>query len=120
MNLVDGGEPIRLCALSDLDATGAKSVVLGTGLEQKRYIVTRSGDCVRCYINRCPHKGTPLETFADRFLDETGGLLICSTHGARFRVSDGACIAGPCVGAQLQSCKISVIAEQVCLDTQWQ
>jgi nitrite reductase/ring-hydroxylating ferredoxin subunit len=59
-------------------------------------------------LNRCQHQGTPLETFPDRFLDQTGELLICSTHGARFRVRDGACVKGPCEGASLEAFAISI------------
>ncbi len=105
-----------MCSLSDLDKTGAKSVVFGSGPDQSRYIVVRSGADVRCYLNRCPHKGTPLETFPDRFLDETGAFLVCSTHGARFNASDGLCIAGPCMGDKLQMRAIFVEAGEVFLD----
>jgi nitrite reductase/ring-hydroxylating ferredoxin subunit len=52
--------------------------------------------------------GTPLETFPDKFLDQTGELLICSTHGARFRVRDGACVKGPCEGASLEPVPIHI------------
>ncbi|MEE8263379.1 MAG: Rieske (2Fe-2S) protein, partial [Gammaproteobacteria bacterium] len=37
----------------------------------------------------------------DQFLDETGNLLQCATHGALFRIEDGFCVAGPCTGASL-------------------
>jgi nitrite reductase/ring-hydroxylating ferredoxin subunit len=62
--------------------------------------------------------GTPLETFPDKFLDQTGEILICSTHGARFRVKDGFCIIGPCEGASLDALPVQVIDGNVTLASQ--
>ena len=50
------------------------------------------------YIDRCPHNGTPLAVFPDRYLTRERDLLLCGTHGALFRIGDGRCIAGPCEG----------------------
>ena len=36
-----------------------------------------------------------------RFLDRSGRHILCSTHGALFRITDGRCIKGPCLGASL-------------------
>jgi nitrite reductase/ring-hydroxylating ferredoxin subunit len=65
-------------------------------------VLVRRGGILYAYENRCPHQGTPLETFPDKFLTADGSLLICSTHGARFRVEDGVCVSGPCKGARLR------------------
>lgn len=53
-------------------------------------------------------EGTPLETFPDKFLGQTGELLICSTHGARFRVADGTCVKGPCGDAPLKPVPVAI------------
>lgn len=58
---------------------------------------------MRVYVNACPHLGIPLEPLPDRFLDGAGRHFVCSTHGARFRVEDGFCIAGPCTGDRLEA-----------------
>ena len=103
-----------LCSLSDLDATGA------AGIERKsqpfEIVVVRHGTHVCAYINSCPHKGTPLETFPGKFLDETGEQLICSTHGARFNVLDGMCIFGPCLGEALRSVIIDISGDNISFD----
>lgn len=65
-------------------------------------VAVRRGGVLYVYENRCPHQGTPLETFPDKFLNSDGSLLICSTHGARFRVEDGLCVSGPCKGERLR------------------
>ena len=64
------------------------------------FIVRRFGK-LYAYHNRCPHLGTPLEFVDDRFLTADGRYIICSTHGALFRVEDGYCLAGPCAGRSL-------------------
>lgn len=97
-----------LCLLEDIPDGGAKGVETGSGETRRDIILLRRGDCVFAYVNRCPHMGTPLETFPDKFLDQTGDLLICSTHGARFRVRDGFCVSGPCKGQNLEPLKVQI------------
>ena len=41
-------------------------------------------------------------------LDQSGELLVCSTHGARFWVMDGKCVEGPCEGASLEPLRVKV------------
>ena len=102
-----------LCALSDLEATGA----YGIEHEDAHYgtIIVRFEETARAYVNRCPHIGTPLNLFAHNFLDETGKQLVCVTHGARFNVSDGVCTQGPCVGEKLRVVEIDVEGADVFL-----
>ena len=102
------GMGTRLCSLADLAATGAKGVTLGVWPQARDIVVVRDGSAVRAYANRCPHLLTTLETRPDRFLDETAEHLVCSTHGARFRVSDGVCVIGPCEGDRLEPVDIEV------------
>lgn len=76
-------------------------------------VVVRRDGVLRAYVNSCPHQGTPLETFPDKFLNSDGSLLICSTHGARFRVEDGTCVSGPCEGKRLRSIVVHVVEGMV-------
>lgn len=98
----------NLCPLAAIPDGGAKGVEAGSGGYRRDIIILRRGDCVFAYENRCPHMGTPLETFPDKFLDQTGDLLICSTHGARFRVRDGYCVKGPCAGLSLDPVTVRI------------
>ena len=59
--------------------------------------------------DRCPHMGLPLAQELDRYLTADGALILCSWHGALFRVDDGACVGGPCMGARLPSWPVAVI-----------
>jgi nitrite reductase/ring-hydroxylating ferredoxin subunit len=93
-----------LCRLDELAQTGAKGVTLADGRE---LVVVSTAAAACAYVNSCPHRQMPLETFPDRFLSVDGMHLICSTHGARFRVGDGLCVSGPCKGAKLQPVAIA-------------
>ncbi len=71
----------------------------------------RRGTGVTVYVNSCPHIGVPLELVPDRFLDRLGKLIVCATHGARFRIEDGVCISGPCLGDELEAVPARVDGE---------
>lgn len=105
----------HLCTLADLDATGAKGVTLGTLPHIREIVVVHHADGVRAYANRCPHMYSTLETFPDRFLDASSTHLVCSTHGARFRVQDGFCVSGPCEGYTLEPVAIRIEGSSVTL-----
>lgn len=64
-------------------------------------IAVRQQQQVYVYLNRCPHRGIPLEWQPDRFLDLERRFIQCSTHGALFRIDTGLCIQGPCNGQAL-------------------
>ncbi len=50
----------------------------------------------------------PLDPVPDRFLDTKKQNILCSTHGARFRVEDGFCTSGPCYGEFLEAVRAQV------------
>ncbi len=62
----------------------------------------------RAYVNRCPHVGTPLDTWPNEFFTEDGRSLICSTHGALYEPDSGLCTAGPCAGDRLTPLPLSL------------
>lgn len=104
-----------ICHLSDLETTGAKGVTIAQGATLRDIVVVRDGLAIRAYENSCPHLKMPLETMPDRFLDATGTHLVCTTHGARFRVGDGTCVSGPCQGDRLRTIGIAVVDQEVYL-----
>jgi len=107
--------PIPLCRLEEIPENGAKGVEIGEGVDALELILLRRGSRVLGYLNSCPHQGTPLDTFPDKFLDQSGNFLVCSTHGARFRVRDGFCVLGPCEGARLAPVILRTVDGQVWL-----
>jgi nitrite reductase/ring-hydroxylating ferredoxin subunit len=54
----------------------------------------------RAYLNRCAHVPVELDWNPGRFLDETGTVIVCATHGAVYDAADGACVGGPCRAAR--------------------
>lgn len=74
-------------------------------------IVARSADTWVGYWNVCRHLPIPLD--GGLGVLEPGPDWACSTHGARFRVADGLCTEGPCVGAALYPLKVEVEAGRV-------
>lgn len=65
-------------------------------------IALRHAGRLHVYVNACPHLGLPLEMVPDHFLDAAGRYMVCSAHGARFRLEDGRCVSGPCSGEALE------------------
>lgn len=72
--------------------------------------VIRKAQTVVAYLNRCPHTSAPLDWVVGQFLDDMGHIQ-CSLHGARFRISDGYCISGPCAGQSLTAVPLTVTAD---------
>ncbi len=88
---------MTLCHTADIEEGTSKGFEIG-----KKYIfAVKKDDRMFVYYNYCPHLGTPLEWQEDRFLDNDGALIQCSTHGALFLIESGQCILGPCKGKRL-------------------
>jgi nitrite reductase/ring-hydroxylating ferredoxin subunit len=102
----------RLCRADEIAegvAKGFEDAATGEG----RVIVIRRAGRFHAYRNVCPHQGTPLNFLPDRFLDRVGRRLLCTTHGALFRIEDGLCLAGPCRGAHLERVTIEEAAGEL-------
>ena len=70
-------------------------------------IILRKEGNLRAYLNICRHLPIPLGFIGDRLADAAKTHLICSTHGARYRMIDGYCDDGPCEGKSLYPIEIS-------------
>lgn len=97
-----------LCRLDDFAETGAKGVSLSEGPMAGEAFVVREGSAVYGYANACPHIGTPLDFLPDRFLTRDRRQILCSTHGARFDIATGLCVAGPCRGRSLRRLPVKI------------
>jgi nitrite reductase/ring-hydroxylating ferredoxin subunit len=56
---------------------------------------------VYAYLNRCAHIGVELDWNPGEFLDDSGGHIVCATHGACYHPATGECLAGRCAGRGL-------------------
>ncbi|HSG66511.1 MAG TPA: Rieske 2Fe-2S domain-containing protein [Gammaproteobacteria bacterium] len=100
---------IELCTLARIPDPGTYEFSWGEGSWPLSLFIVRRGDSVFGFVNRCPHAGHELNLLPNEFLTSDGELLMCRSHGARFRIDDGLCVLGPCPGALLPSFAVTVI-----------
>ncbi|MFQ1701499.1 Rieske (2Fe-2S) protein [Loktanella agnita] len=103
----------RLCTLDDIPDGGSKGALPGSrGRDQ--VLLVRQGGRVYGYVNNCPHYDrAPLGWKKDEFLNGAKDRIMCSAHGALFRIEDGTCEIGPCLGQALIPIRITVEGGQV-------
>lgn len=102
--------------LADLDATGAREVVVeeADGRRLSVFVVRTPDGGAAAYVNSCPHRGMPLNWQPDVFLTPERDAIQCAVHLARFRLEDGACFLGPCRRQRLERVPVEVRGDFVC------
>ena len=105
-----------LCKINDIPEGGAIEVGVVDERDAVRdsLLLTRQGSDVRAYRNICPHAGRRLDWAPNQFLIEDG-YVICTAHGAMFRLNSGECVSGPCRGTGLTAVPIESIGDEVVL-----
>ena len=96
-----------LCAVSDIEDGGTLAFPPAAGGFLGLFAL-RQGEFIQVFINSCPHIGVALDWMPNRFLSTDGRQIICAMHGARFRLSDGMCVEGPCLGDLLEAVMIHI------------
>lgn len=66
-------------------------------------VVGRVSGAWRAYRNECKHRALPLDLGGNSPMSDDGNRLLCHQHGALYRLDDGLCVVGPCVGERLQA-----------------
>ena len=111
MSADEGSRWRAICNITDIPDGASKGFPPPPGLSdrwQAGLFAVRQGDVLHVYVNSCPHIGTPLDWTPDRFLSADGSRIVCATHGAEFRISDGECLRGPCFGDRLERVVIQI------------
>ena len=90
-----------LCKIEALRDPGTQNVVLGDAPDELDIVIVQTEGTRHAYLNSCPHEHIPLETFPNHFLTEDKKYLLCSGHGARFKLATGECVSGPCFARSL-------------------
>jgi nitrite reductase/ring-hydroxylating ferredoxin subunit len=108
---------VFLCPVSDLPEEGAsRGFSIDTSFGMLEIFVVSKDNGIVAYLNSCPHTGGPLDWLPDQFLSLDGKLIQCATHDARFRIEDGVCVAGPCVGQRLQQLRTLIAKGDLYVD----
>jgi nitrite reductase/ring-hydroxylating ferredoxin subunit len=102
-----------LCRQEDLNATGAKEIVLARDGGRFPVFVVRFAGRILGYVNSCPHARLPLNFKDDTFLDFSGSFLFCANHGAHFDALTGKCIRGPCKGQSLTPFPVRLAGDMI-------
>ncbi len=105
----------ELCRLNDIPEDGSAGFVIERDGKKEAVLALRRGDDVYVYVNSCPHIGSPLDFTPGQFLDVENIHVLCSSHGALFRIADGQCISGPCQGETLKAVPVRLEGERVVL-----
>lgn len=101
------------CAFAELEDGAARGFEWDGGGYARCGFLVRRGDRVHAYRNECPHAGNRLDWKPDAFLTKDRSLIMCSVHGANFRIHDGLCIAGPCMGRTLTALEVGRSGDRV-------
>ena len=99
---------VTLGPLTLIPDNTARNFVLELRAGRFHGFVVRKGDTVHGYVDQCAHMALPLAQQLDQYLTEDGSLIQCSWHGALYRIQDGVCVGGPCVGARLTVWPVAV------------
>lgn len=94
---------------SDIPATGSKQYRIEHKGETLELLVVVHEKEFHAYENRCPHTGINLNWQTDVFLNIDRTHIQCSTHGAQFRIDNGLCEWGPCLGQSLRRLELKLL-----------
>ena len=95
----------RLCSVEELQALSENGEalrfeVMGPQGPLPAFVMLLAGG-PRAWLNRCAHVPVELDGVPGRFLDESGRVIVCATHGAVYDPESGRCLRGPCRGKAL-------------------
>ena len=93
---------VTLCRLDEIADPGSRAFHFHAGDKLFLGFVVRRGETLTGYVDSCPHTGQPLGGPTGRHVTREGDLILCTGHGALFRIGDGVCTSGPCAGRRLQ------------------
>ena len=102
-----------LCRLDELGNPGGREFTFGNGPGALEMFIVRNGEEVFGYLNTCPHAGAPLNWTSGQFLNPSRTLIQCASHGAQFRIEDGQCVSGPCIGDSLTPIAVLVVGGNI-------
>jgi nitrite reductase/ring-hydroxylating ferredoxin subunit len=91
----------RWISLGPSAALGEGRSIVASHDASASWLLLRRDGQVHAWLDRCPHTGMSLRWDPRPFATADGRYLECAAHSALFRVGDGMCVRGPCVGEAL-------------------
>ena len=104
-----------VCTLQELVARRVVSVDLGrnaAGRPTRGLVAIDGMGEIVAYQDLCRHLPVFLDA-SERFLSDDKRHLVCMTHGALYRISDGMCVEGPCEGLALHALPLRMEEGQI-------
>ena len=86
------------------------------GPPRREAIVLHDAQGFRAFLNICRHLPIPLDGGGRNVMAADGRHFLCRTHGALYRISDGACVQGPCGGQSLTAVAVELDGGRVYLN----
>lgn len=100
---------VALCRLDEIPDPGSRGFHFQAGDKLFLGFVVRRGEALSGYVDSCPHTGQPLGGPTGRHVTRENDLILCTGHGALFRIDDGVCTSGPCAGKRLAAWAVTVV-----------
>ncbi|MFK7828708.1 MAG: Rieske (2Fe-2S) protein [Congregibacter sp.] len=99
---------VELCHISELQESRALGFDPFREGKASVFVIKKNAS-LYAYGDHCPHYGTtPLPWKKNEYLDKAGDVIVCAAHGARFDITTGICISGPCLGQSLSAIALHV------------
>jgi nitrite reductase/ring-hydroxylating ferredoxin subunit len=100
---------LRIAGAARLAPGQSQTFALVCGVELvPGFLLCHASAGLVAYLNRCPHWSVDLDLGDGRFYAEDIDRIYCKNHGALFRVADGVCDHGPCLGKSLVRCAVEL------------
>lgn len=99
----------RIANLNEIPNDGLKFEYMEGPFPEEGILLKLEDGSVRAYKNECRHLPMRLDgREPSSFFDAAKVKLLCSAHGAVYRLDDGLCTSGPCKGSHLKEVPIAV------------
>ena len=102
---------LRVVGVSRLDLGESATFEFRVEKQVLQGFVLRHEAGLFAYLNRCPHWAVDLDMGDGRFYAADIDRIYCKNHGALFRVPDGVCDHGPCLGKALSPLVVELDGE---------
>ncbi|SCA56187.1 putative Rieske 2Fe-2S family protein [Candidatus Terasakiella magnetica] len=106
----------HLCNVSDIEEEDSKEFFIPKDEKEVSILAVKKDGMISVFLNNCPHLGVPMNLEPNRFLDVEKNFIMCSTHGALFKIDDGECVHGPCMGQNLTQIPHEIRGEELFID----